>query len=74
MVSQNDAGSIGTELKGLPERSAADVLGISVHTLRKYRMEGRGPVYYKMGNRVVYYQSDLTDYRDGCRVVPRRTI
>jgi len=38
---------------------AADALGVSVHTLNKWRVSGFGPTYVKMGRRVGYRDEDL---------------
>lgn len=46
-------------LKG-PE--AARYLGLSVSTLEKMRLEGRGPRYLKLGGRCFYRRSDLDAY------------
>ncbi|MET4727935.1 excisionase family DNA binding protein [Lysobacter enzymogenes] len=45
-------------------REAAKYLGLGVSTLDKMRMEGRGPRYLKVGNRVFYREADLTAYLD----------
>lgn len=37
-------------------------------TLAKWRSEGRGPAYIKMGSRVVYFGADLLAHRDANRV------
>jgi predicted DNA-binding transcriptional regulator AlpA len=55
----------------LNDREAAAFLGLSKHTLRKYRMQGTGPIYYKIGGRVVYTVDDLRAYRETGRVSPR---
>lgn len=62
-----------TEQGAMNEKQAAGFLGVSIPTVRKWRFEGRGPVYVKMGRRVVYLTDDLRTYRDGCRVLPRRS-
>jgi hypothetical protein len=50
---------------------AAMYLGYKNHqTLANMRSEGRGPVYYKMGGRVFYLQSDLDSYQRSQRIVP----
>tara|TARA_B100001248_G_C27166969_1_gene356180 strand:+ start:336 stop:545 length:210 start_codon:yes stop_codon:yes gene_type:complete len=36
--------------------------GISSHTLRKWRWEGRGPKFTKIGRRVMYRKSDIETY------------
>jgi predicted DNA-binding transcriptional regulator AlpA len=51
-------------LAGLPPRllrtpEAARFLGISIRTLEKHRTYGTGPVYRKIGGRVVYAVEDL---------------
>ncbi|QNH11204.1 helix-turn-helix domain-containing protein [Xanthomonas sp. SI] len=45
--------------------AAAKHLGISVSTLDKMRMEGRGPRYLKIGGRVFYRRADLDAYIEG---------
>jgi predicted DNA-binding transcriptional regulator AlpA len=51
-------------MSGLPPRllrtpDAARFLGISIRTLEKHRTYGTGPVYRKIGGRVVYAVEDL---------------
>jgi predicted DNA-binding transcriptional regulator AlpA len=38
---------------------AAKVLGLAPSTLAKLRLSGNGPVYCKLGRRVVYRRGDL---------------
>ena len=38
---------------------AATLLGLSKGTLTQYRADGKGPVFHKFGNRVVYARFDL---------------
>lgn len=38
---------------------AANSLGLSVSTLAKLRLSGGGPIYSKLGRRVVYRREDL---------------
>jgi len=38
---------------------AAEVLGLAASTLAKLRLSGNGPVYCKLGRRVVYRREDL---------------
>jgi hypothetical protein len=38
---------------------ASRLVGLSARTLEKYRCYGGGPVYLKIGGRVVYRQADL---------------
>jgi len=45
---------------------AARLLGFSPRTLEKHRCDGTGPVYHKLGGRVVYAMADLHAWIDGC--------
>lgn len=45
---------------------AARLLGLSPRTLEKYRCEGMGPIYHKLGGRVVYTVADLVAWIDAC--------
>jgi predicted site-specific integrase-resolvase len=44
------------------EYAAAELLEISVKTLRKWRGEGVGPTYVKLGRSVRYRLGDLTRF------------
>ena len=44
-------------------KTAAEILGISANTLKKYRMIGGGPVFFKFGRSVRYDLDDLDVYR-----------
>jgi hypothetical protein len=51
----------------LSNDQAARVLGISPSTLSKTRLSGRrGPVFRKVGRRVVYLPQDLKTFLDSC--------
>ena len=54
--------------KQLNEHLAADLVGLSVKTLRRMRHEMRGPNYIKLGRRVVYSETDLETWLDAHRV------
>ena len=43
---------------------AGEYLGLSSRTLEKHRTYGTGPVYRKLGGRVVYDLADLTQWAD----------
>ena len=45
---------------------AARLLGLSPRTLEKHRCDGTGPVYHKLGGRVVYTIADLEAWIDAC--------
>lgn len=53
---------------GMNEFQAAKKLGLSVHTLRMWRREGRGPAYAKIGRRCIYMEEDLDSYIERCRI------
>jgi excisionase family DNA binding protein len=44
------------------DTEAAELLNMSVHTLRKMRCQGTGPAYRKLGRSVRYAMSDLQSY------------
>lgn len=52
------------------EKEVADYTGLSLSTIRKMRHFGRGPVYYKIGGRVVYAPQDVWDYICSKRIDP----
>jgi len=41
---------------------AADYLGLSTHTLNRWRWDGRGPRFVKLGKSVRYRQGDLDEF------------
>jgi predicted DNA-binding transcriptional regulator AlpA len=52
----------------LSEDQAAELLQLSPRTLQRFRVEGRGPGYLKLGKkRVAYAESDITTWLEGCR-------
>ena len=46
----------------LKERETAEILGIEVSTLRRWRWAGRGPVFCKFGSAVRYEPEIIADY------------
>jgi hypothetical protein len=53
------------------EYEAAKILGLAVQTLRNWRHRGDvGPVYRKVGRRVIYMVEDLEKFRDLNRIDP----
>lgn len=48
----------------LNTKEAAELLGLSARTLEKHRTYGTGPVYRKLGGRVVYDIADLKAWAD----------
>jgi len=45
---------------------AAQLLDLSPRTLEKHRCDGTGPIYHKLGGRVVYSVADLQAWIDAC--------
>jgi excisionase family DNA binding protein len=46
----------------ITEAEAANILRVSLTSLRRWRREGRGPVYRKLGRTVRYRPQDLADF------------
>jgi predicted DNA-binding transcriptional regulator AlpA len=46
----------------LPSRDAARMVGLSESTRAKLRLNGNGPIYCKLGRRVVYRPADLEEW------------
>jgi excisionase family DNA binding protein len=49
------------------ERDAAERLGVSVRTLQKWRLQGDGPRFVKLGHAVRYDGQDLEAYIESSR-------
>lgn len=50
----------------LDTKRAAKILDVTVSALEAWRLQGRGPVYRKIGRLVRYVESDLLAYLDSC--------
>ncbi len=48
--------------RALTEREVADMLGLSVATLRAWRHRGKGPRFLRLGRAVRYLPSDVADF------------
>lgn len=46
----------------LDEKKTAHALDMSPRTLQRWRLEGRGPAFVKLGKKVVYRREDLVAY------------
>lgn len=57
-------------LRTLNETEAAEILGLSVKTIRYWRWSQRGPRYLKLGNRVKYRAADLEAWMEERTVNP----
>jgi Helix-turn-helix domain len=51
----------------MPQDLAAKFLGLSPKTLERFRVEGRGPCFLKLGRRVVYSRDDLVQWAEAQR-------
>jgi predicted DNA-binding transcriptional regulator AlpA len=49
-------------VKVVTTAEAARVLGLAESTLAKLRLNGNGPIYCKLGRRVVYRTADLEEW------------
>lgn len=50
----------------LSTKEAAAYFGVSQIWLAKRRLEGNGPIFRKIGRRVIYARRDLESYLDAC--------
>ena len=51
----------------LTEQVASALLGLSVRTLQKWRLQGNGPRFLKLGSAVRYDPDDLEEYMERAR-------
>ena len=58
----------------VPERDAAAYVGFKQPTMRKWRREGTGPAYLRIGRAVRYRIADLDRFLDESLVSPRSTL
>jgi predicted DNA-binding transcriptional regulator AlpA len=65
--SLNDLLHDNDEARLITERKAADLLTLSVKTLRNWRLLGYGPPHAKVGRLVRYRQSDLKAWLAICQ-------
>ncbi len=49
----------------LPQSEAANLLRLSARTLERWRVEGTGPRFRRVGRRIVYSKVDLESWADG---------
>jgi excisionase family DNA binding protein len=54
----------------LTEKQVSQELGIAVRTLQKWRLEGRGPAYMKLGKSVRYSRERLLRYLEERQIEP----
>ncbi|MEO8481995.1 MAG: helix-turn-helix domain-containing protein [Acidobacteriota bacterium] len=54
--------------QALTEHDAARILGLSVATLRAWRLKGKGPRFVRFGRAVRYLEADIAHYQQLCAV------
>ena len=58
-------------MKLITEKTAAEMLGMSVGTLQNWRCNSEGPTYLKLGGAVRYRPEDLEAYVEENLVCPQ---
>ena len=58
----------GESFNGINTSGAARYCGVSEGLLRKFRQNGEGPLYCKVGKKVVYRKRDWDRYLEECLV------
>ena len=53
---------MATQTEYFDEKAAASILGLSPHTLSRWRWSGQGPRYAKFGKAVRYSRAELDSY------------
>ncbi len=52
-------------VSALPPKKAARILNVSIHTLKKWRMQGLGPRFVKQGRIIRYPMEGLLEWANG---------
>ena len=55
-------GALGIDDDLLTTPEAAKLLRITPQTLYRHRWEGRGPAFVRIGGKIMYRRSDLSEY------------
>ena len=55
-------------IKLINERKASEILGVSVHTMRAWRIQGKGVSFRKLGSRVLYCENECKRFVEGLPV------
>jgi excisionase family DNA binding protein len=61
-ATMTEQGRTSATTRALTEREVAELLGLSVATLRAWRHRGKGPRFLRLGRSVRYLPADLTDF------------
>ena len=54
------------------EKELAEYSGFKVQTLQKWRLFGKGPIFFKIGASVRYDLSDVERWLESCRTAERQ--
>ena len=57
----------GTAVRHINQRQLAERWDVSVRTLERWRSEGKGPPYLKLGRHVTYDLCDIATYEEAQR-------
>ena len=57
-----ERGQMSETTRALTEREVAELLGLSVATLRAWRHRGKGPRFLRLGRSVRYLPADVADF------------
>ena len=68
MVAEGREMAMEDQTEMMTNREAARFLGFAPATLKKRRMQGDPPSYFKIGKAVRYRRDDLERYLNECRV------
>ena len=52
----------------LTTRELANILCMAVSTIRGWRYKGEGPVFYRIGGKILYKKKDVQDFIDKFRI------
>ena len=58
---------VAVESPYLAQDEAAQFLHLSARTLERFRVDGTGPAYLKVGRRVIYSRTDLVEWAQAHR-------
>ncbi|WP_041767835.1 AlpA family transcriptional regulator [Pseudovibrio sp. FO-BEG1] len=59
--------TIDLENEFLTAQQTSELLGVTCGSLAKWRLSGEGPVYAKLGRRIIYLKRDLHEWIDANR-------
>ncbi len=61
-ATMTERGQTSDTTRALTEREVAELLGLSVATLRAWRHRGKGPRFLRLGRSVRYLPADVDDF------------